>query len=1174
MHNSFTRAIAYCALGLMIFFVSSVDAQTLTGVVSRKIHGVAGMFGLPIATGIPITGAVTVEPRVIGAGHQLVFQFNNSVNAVAASSATIGTATHAINGNDVVVTLTGVPDNQRVTVTLMGVDVTGVVGNLVPDPQVSVGFLVGDVDGNLSVETTDLKQVKSRSGFAPGSTDFRFDAGISGSINASDISAVKSRVGQTLATAQQAKLTLNVAGAGGGTLSGSGTRFSKSATISCPAVAPGVCSSSFAYFDTTPPNNIVTLLAIADSGSCATGWSGGCTSATASTNISLSNDSICTATFATNFAVSPSAGANGSIAPAIAQGACPGTTATFTIAPNAGFTASVSGSCGGSLVGNLYTTNAISMPCTVVANFVANTYAVTPSAGANGAISPATVQNVTPGATTSFTVTANSGFAALVSGSCGGSLIGNIFTTNPVSMSCTVVANFVPRFAVTPSAGSNGVINPSSQQLVAQGATTVFTVSPNANYTPSVGGTCGGSLVGLTFTTNPVVAACTVSATFTRTSFTVTPSAGNNGTISPTSPQAVLNGATRNFTISAAAGYAAVVGGTCGGAFTSATNYRTSPITGNCSVVASFASTSPKYVATNGNDTTGSGSIGNPWKTIVKGISSLVGGETLIVRNGVYSGPENFIAELPSGISTKFTTIVAESPMQVRIQSLTSLGIMDNQLNLSGNYIKVDGFIFDMQSSINPAFIGSISGNFNTVSRSIFKRGGDIDAFGGLLEVTGSDNLFEDISGAGACSICFKQGGATETTQRNIWRRVIGRFDYSNSTQPKATFATIGGTTPGNVRDHLYQNVIALDGQNPGGLGGAEKIGAFYAAQNTANISLQGSMVLNEGVSNSGMFLRELGSINNASHSVVWDLRNTLAGATGIVGGNADRLTIGGNIPGAAVDLITSATTSLLKPAINPASLLNNTPGAVMLKQYGTSGTRWGQTGYDQITTVDLWPWPYQDIIRSVFREPNNGPPGNSPAINNTLRGFSADGIALYGGPITLSSYIWEYLGTACPPTVCTIYSVTPSAGPNGTISPSTVQSIPPGATATFTVVPNSGLAATVGGTCGGILSGTTYTTNAINGSCTVAATFSVPNTAVLSWDPVVDANLVGYRVYFGTASGVYSQTVGSGINAGNVTTYSLTGLTSGTRYYFVVTAFDNTGRESGYSNEVFKDVP
>ncbi|CAK0781001.1 hypothetical protein CCP4SC76_7680002 [Gammaproteobacteria bacterium] len=70
-----------------------------------------------------------------------------------------------------------------------------------------------------------------------------------------------------------------------------------------------------------------------------------------------------------------------------------------------------------------------------------------------------------------------------------------------------------------------------------------------------------------------------------------------------------------------------------------------------------------------------------------------------------------------------------------------------------------------------------------------------------------------------------------------------------------------------------------------------------------------------------------------------------------------------------------------------------------------------------------------------------------------------------------------------------------PSAGSNGTINPSTVQTVTQSATTVFTVTPNTGYTANVGGTCGGTpVSGTstfTYTTNAITADCTVVVTFT-----------------------------------------------------------------------------------
>ena len=72
-----------------------------------------------------------------------------------------------------------------------------------------------------------------------------------------------------------------------------------------------------------------------------------------------------------------------------------------------------------------------------------NTYAVTPSAGDGGSITPATVQTITEGDTTAFTVTPDGGYEiASVDGTCGGSLLGNTYTTNAITAACTVVATF------------------------------------------------------------------------------------------------------------------------------------------------------------------------------------------------------------------------------------------------------------------------------------------------------------------------------------------------------------------------------------------------------------------------------------------------------------------------------------------------------------------------------------------------------------------------------------------------------------------------------------------------------------------------------------------------------------------------------------------------------------
>ncbi|MEP6890825.1 MAG: fibronectin type III domain-containing protein, partial [Nitrospirota bacterium] len=72
---------------------------------------------------------------------------------------------------------------------------------------------------------------------------------------------------------------------------------------------------------------------------------------------------------------------------------------------------------------------------------------------------------------------------------------------------------------------------------------------------------------------------------------------------------------------------------------------------------------------------------------------------------------------------------------------------------------------------------------------------------------------------------------------------------------------------------------------------------------------------------------------------------------------------------------------------------------------------------------------------------------------------------------------------------------------------------------------------------------------------------------AIVSWNANTEADLSGYRVYYGTSSRNYLNS----ISVGKVTSATITGLTVGTTYYIAVKAVDTSGNLSGYSAEVTK---
>ena len=105
-------------------------------------------------------------------------------------------------------------------------------------------------------------------------------------------------------------------------------------------------------------------------------------------------------------------------------------------------------------------------------------------------------------------------------------------------------------------------------------------------------------------------------------------------------------------------------------------------------------------------------------------------------------------------------------------------------------------------------------------------------------------------------------------------------------------------------------------------------------------------------------------------------------------------------------------------------------------------------------------------------------------------------GLGSTAGSVTAgtSAYTWSCAGSNSGTTAsCSAsrgYTVTASAGANGSIDPSNAQVVAHNATPAFTLTPNTGYAASATG-CGGSLSGNTYTTAAVTADCAVSASFT-----------------------------------------------------------------------------------
>ncbi len=308
--------------------------------------------------------------------------------------------------------------------------------------------------------------------------------------------------------------------------------------------------------------------------------------------------------------INSSAGTGGNISPSGTFYASQGSSRTFTITPDAGYRISdvlVNGSSVGAI--SSYTLSSITEPQTVSAKFslIPTNYTITASAGTNGSISPTGSVSVAPGGSQSFTVTPNTGYQVsdvLVDGVSVGAVTN--YTFSDVTANHSISASFaIKNFTITSSAGSNGAISPSPSATVNYGGSQSFTVTPNTGYQVSdvlVDGVSVGAVTSYTF--SDVTANHSISASFTIKRFTITSSAGSNGTISPSPSVTVNYGGSQSFSITPNTGYKVgdvLVDGVSKGAVAS---YTFSNVESNHSIAASFMQKNQLPVADAGPDQT------------------------------------------------------------------------------------------------------------------------------------------------------------------------------------------------------------------------------------------------------------------------------------------------------------------------------------------------------------------------------------------------------------------------------------------------------------------------------------------------------------------------------------------------------------------------------------------
>lgn len=455
------------------------------------------------------------------------------------------------------------------------------------------------------------------------------------------------------------------------------------------------------------------------------------------------------------------------------------------------------------------------------------------------------------------------------------------------------------------------------------------------------------------------------------------------------------------------------------------------------------------YVDNNAANDNGNGTIGSPKLYIKSGIALMSTGDTLVIKDGTYSGLSNMMAGpgewngIPDGSAGAYTTIRAEHDFGVILDG----GGSYNPVYTTGNsYVILQGLIIK-----NGAFY--LYGPNDHIK--VLKCAAYDSALGNNCNFNSSDGdyiLFEECFAWGQGRYKFLIGGGSMYT---ILRRCFGRYDYHDAEGPHAVFSFYGSAGGTN----LTQNCLSVDNLATGGFNTT----AFYAPNGSTNVTFDSCLALNNAGNCS--FYESSGENPVIKNCAFWDatgvgsqmysepvnaiissctignvdnmgvsaancmIKNTIiygAGAVAINWSTNDYCDINSNqstysnTSGGAHNITISPLTNglLYLPRIEAASTLKTAGesgtqiGAEIVKKLGVSGTLYGETGWNTLTNDNLWPFPNEDTIRSSMRV------YTANSVDGT-RGFCAT-------DQTLTKYIWEYLGNTIPADIYNIDTTSP----------------------------------------------------------------------------------------------------------------------------------------------------
>ena len=286
-------------------------------------------------------------------------------------------------------------------------------------------------------------------------------------------------------------------------------------------------------------------------------------------------------------------------------------------------------------------------------------------------------------------------------------------------------------------------------------------------------------------------------------------------------------------------------------------------------------------------------------------------------------------------------------------------------------------------------------------------------------------------------------------------------------------------------------------------------------------------------------------SLPSGSNRYKVAIDGTLDGAAAYVVVGSPELTV--NVQGAGTGTISSAPGGINNCASNCTAKFDG-GSFVSLTPTPTSGSSFAGWGGDCSGTGDctVHMTGARSVTASFSNAPQNGVCGGS---NGGSFASAPSGLCTLGTPSSVTSnvsnFTWSCSGvnngqsTNCSAT--RTYTVTPSAGSNGTISPNTAQTVAYGQGTSFTATPSTNYSAAFTSTCSGSANGNTYTVSSVASNCSVSVAFS--NTPVNG----VCGSANGVSTSTQPSSNLCSAGTASSVSAGtNSFTWSCAGSNGG----------------------------